>query len=119
MSDPMAKVVLSPIGHVDADTLVVLDASRRIYAGLSREGDYWHLIQPARLEDPRVGDGIRIAGQLVCSCPGGIYRGSCYYVRRAEALEGTTEADQGPTWLPREGLDDPAGAGDLVQASRG
>lgn len=35
-------------GHGDA--LVVLDASRRLYAGLSRDAGYWHVVHPAQVD---------------------------------------------------------------------
>lgn len=79
-------LVYRPIDNVEG-ALVVLDAARRVYAGLNRAGDAWHLIQPARPDDPRVGDGLRRPGELVCCCAGGTFRGTCYRVAEAEAFE--------------------------------
>jgi hypothetical protein len=73
-------------------TLVVVDAHRRTYMGLSRDLSYWHAIRPARIEDPIVGDGKRIAGELLCSCAGGSFGQRCYWTQLAEALE---QGDQG------------------------
>lgn len=113
----------------EGDELVCLDAERRLYAGLSRDRTYWHIIQPLPLEDPRVGDGLRKAGELGCTCPGGVYHGRCYRVGQAEAFEagrlmltpvqargqiGMDEA-AGPDWL----YDAPVGAGEAVEAFRG
>lgn len=69
------------------NTLVVLDAKRRTYAGLARGGDYWHLLRPARLDDPLVGDGKRAVGELLCSCVGAAYGHMCYWTQLATALE--------------------------------
>jgi hypothetical protein len=70
------------------DELVVLDAARRLYAGLSRDGAYWHVVAPA-VEDMVNAENavIRSAGQLTCRCRGGLYRGTCYRVVEAEAFE--------------------------------
>lgn len=83
-----------------AGELVVLDRERRLYAGLNREGTAWHVIQPAQLWDPRVGDGLVVVGQLVCSCQGGTFRGVCYRTKEARAFE-ARQADQAaaPSWL--------------------
>lgn len=95
----MTRFVWSPIS-IPPDALVVLDADRRLYAALSRDGSTYHLIQPARLDDPRVGDGLRQAGQLVCTCQGGTFHGTCYRTKEAERFEGE-QADQAaaPSWL--------------------
>ncbi len=122
----MSGLVYRPIG--DVDDLVVLDATRRTYAGLSTSGDYWHLIQPARPDDPRVGDGLeRRAGELVCTCAGGTYRGTCWRTKEAEAFEAGIPRENAPvpgqvdlaeleaaSWF-----DAPAGAGEAVEAFRG
>lgn len=76
--------------------LVVIDRERRAYAGLSRDGEYYHLIGPAHPLDLRVADGRRQAGQLVCSCQGGMVRGTCYRTLEAEAIEDAAEA---PAWM--------------------
>lgn len=87
--------------HVEAteDALVVLDAERRTYAAVNREGTAYHLIQPARPDDPRVGDGLRSAGELVCTCAGGTFRGFCYRVREAEAFEAGRLPESERTWF--------------------
>lgn len=88
--------------------LVVLDANRRLYAGLSRDGAYWHVVSPA-LEDLVNADGavIRAAGQLTCRCRGGLYRGTCYRVEQAEAFE--AGAGQAAPWAD-------AAPGELTEA---
>lgn len=106
----MKGIAWAPLGHLKTD-LVVLDADRRLYAGLARDGSYYHVVQPARRDDPRVGDGLRRAGQLVCSCNGGMFRGTCYRVEEAERFEAHMD---GPVWL-----ESPAGAGEAVEAFRG
>jgi hypothetical protein len=84
----------------ESGELVVLDRERRLYAGTNRDGTGWHVIQPARPDDPRVGDGLRQAGQLVCTCAGGTFRGTCYRTVEAERFE-AERADHAaaPTWL--------------------
>jgi len=109
----MTGIVWRPIGDV-GNALVVLDATRRTYAALSREGDRYHLISPARLDDPRVGDGKRHAGQLVCTCAGGTIRGTCYRTAEAEAFEAGqranfTAAAADPQWFD-------AAPGELIEA---
>lgn len=95
----MMNVAWSPLS-VQPETLVILDATRRLYAGLNREGTGWHVIQPARLDDPRVGDGLRQAGQLVCTCAGGTFRGTCYRTEQAERFEGQmADQEAAPSWL--------------------
>lgn len=78
---------LLPVG----DELMVLDAGRRLYAGLNRAGDGWHVIAP---------DGT---GVLHCSCPGGTFRASCYRLAQCEAWERGDAARFGsaaePTWF--------------------
>jgi hypothetical protein len=113
----MNGIVHRPIGPVDMN-LVVLDASRRTYAALSRDRAYWHLVHPLPVDlvDPD-GTVVKRVGALTCTCGGGIYRGTCYRVAQAEAFE----AGQGlpdPAWLT-EGFDAPAGAGDRQEAPRG
>jgi hypothetical protein len=118
----MSGIVWAPIGHVPDETLVVLDATTRLYAARSRAGDGWHVVQPVRVDDRRAPDDARVAGQLVCGCPGGVYRGACWALALAEAFEaGRVLPDPEPAWLqePKRGLDNPAGAGELVEAFRG
>lgn len=82
------------------DQLIVFDRERRLYLGLNRAGDAYHVIQPAQLWDPRVGDGKVLAGELVCTCEGGTFRGVCYQTQRAIELE-IAAADQAaaPSWM--------------------
>ena len=125
----MAGLVHAPIGPV-GDSLVVLDAGRRLYAGLSREGEYWHVVQPARAGDPRVTAEPPLAavGDLVCTCRGGVFHGTCYRTDEAKAWERADASGiRRPVWaLPREALEEgtatfdaPVGAGEGVEASRG
>lgn len=80
--------------------LVVYDRERRLYLGLNRAGDAYHVIQPARPWDPRVGDGKVLVGELVCDCEGGTFHGVCYQTQLAVELE-TAEADAAaaPRWM--------------------
>lgn len=107
----MTGLVFRPIGPVGND-LVVLDANRRLYIGLSHDGAAWHSVHPTPI-DLVNGDGatIRTAGQLVCTCKGSAFRGTCWRVKQAEAFE----AGQPGTAF----TDSPWGAGELVEASRG
>jgi hypothetical protein len=76
-------------------TLVVLDEERRLYAGLSRDESYWHVVAPLQLEIlGRDGEVIRAIGQLSCRCKSGVVRGTCYRVVEAEAIEAA-----GPSWM--------------------
>lgn len=74
--------------RTEPENLMVLDAERRLYAALRADGGSYHLVQPAGLDDPRVGDGKLLAGELVCTCPGGIYRGGCWVTKAAAMFEG-------------------------------
>jgi hypothetical protein len=80
------NIVHRPIPD-DHDQLVVLDSRRRLYAALGSKGDSWHVVQPARLDDARVGDGKVVAGELICCCPAGQYGRLCWAVRLALAFE--------------------------------
>lgn len=88
----------------DPDALVVLDATRRVYAGLSRDGGYRHVVSPLQVDVTDVeGEVVRRAGELGCICKGAIYRGGrCYWVESAEAFEAGLP---GPAWMG-----EPAGA---------
>ena len=90
----MSGLVFRPIGPVN-DALVVLDANRRLYAALSHDGAYWHVIQPRD-------------GALACSCAGFAYRGTCWRLEEGRAYEGTVVASA-----------ELVGAGDIVEAFRG
>lgn len=109
-------------------TLWVVSADLRTYLGLSRDGSYLHVIRPARLEDPLVGDGKAVAGELICNCAGASYGRRCYWTQLATALEAShpgfaggysEEPDQDIAWMREPGLDNPAGAGEAVEAFRG
>lgn len=91
----MSGLVFRPIGPV-GDALVVLDAHRRLYAALSHDGAYWHVVSPDE------------GGILGCSCAGARFRGTCWRLEEAKGYEGTVEAS-GKL----------AGAGDIVEAFRG
>lgn len=103
---------------LEPDTLYVASAALRSYLGVSRDGTYVHHVRAARLDDQVVGDGLRHAGELTCDCSGGRFRGSCYWTKRAEALEARTPEKaltvEEPNWF-----DSPAGAGESVEAFRG
>jgi hypothetical protein len=67
--------------------LYVVDERRRVYAALSRDGSYLHLIRPLRDEDYRVRhEGGRI-GALACDCVGFSTHGKCYMASAAIAFE--------------------------------
>jgi hypothetical protein len=107
---------------VAPNPLTVLDAQRRLYVGMARDGSYYHVVQPTQIEvrDPD-GNVIRPVGALVCGCKGATFHGECYRLRQAEAFEAGQDIDP-PAWMglpPLLGLDNPAGAGESVEASRG
>lgn len=80
------NVVHRPI-PAEHDELVVLNAKLRLYAALATDGRSFHVVQPARIDDARVGDGKVAAGDLVCTCPAGQYARICWAVRFAMAVE--------------------------------
>jgi len=83
----MSGLVHRPIGPVGGD-LVVLDATRRLYAGISRDGAYWHVVHPAATDlVNNDGEIVRREGELVCTCKGSAFRGRCYRVEQGEAFE--------------------------------
>lgn len=96
----MTRIAWSPIS-IPADALVVLDGTRRLYAGLSRDESYYHLVQPRQF-DIEDGDGnvVAKAGELECRCRGFLSHGHCYMAAAAIAFEGE-QADQAaaPSWL--------------------
>lgn len=72
------------------------DLERRTFVALNRAGDGYHLVAPADPGDVRVtgrylrADGDvgtpKVAvGDLVCSCKGGLVRGTCYVTEAATA----------------------------------
>lgn len=80
------NIVHRPIPD-DHGQLIVLSARHRLYAALASKGASWHVIQPARLDDARVGDGKVLAGELVCCCPSGQYGRICWATKFAIAFE--------------------------------
>lgn len=74
--------VASLTGHalvpVTPDGLLILDAAARVYAGPSRSGGAWHLIQP---------DGT---GSLACTCPAGTFGRACWRLEQARGFEAGT-----------------------------
>lgn len=124
----MNGIVHAPIGDVGS-ALAVVDASRRLYVGLSHDGSYWHVVSPYVPDHP---DGETY--ELTCTCAGGRYHGRCWRLDQAVAFEAGNASAAAlpfsrPDWLgpdPRAELlagrasfDAPAGAGELVEASRG
>lgn len=96
----MTRVTWAPI-KVEPETLAVLDAGRRLYVGLSRDGSYYHVITPTHFDLTDQDDVvIRPAGTLECRCRGFQAHGHCYQTAAAIAFEGQ-QADQAaaPTWL--------------------
>jgi hypothetical protein len=79
--------ILAPI-TVASDRLHILSVEHRLYVGLARDGSYLHVIAPRRA-DVQDADGIVVhaIGELACNCAGGIFHGSCYRLRQAEAYE--------------------------------
>ena len=79
--------ILAPI-TVASDRLHILSTEHRLYVGLARDGSYLHVISPSRA-DVQDADGIVVhaIGELACNCAGGIFHGSCYRLRQAEAYE--------------------------------
>ena len=96
----MIRIVHAPIA-AEPETLMVVDASRRLYVGLSRDASYFHLVQPRQF-DIEDGDGnvVARAGELECRCRGFLSHGHCYMATAAVAFEGEA-ADQAaaPSWL--------------------
>jgi hypothetical protein len=104
------------------------DPARRTWLALNRAGDAFHIVTPTPDDAQLITDGLRHKGQLSCSCAGGRYRGTCYVTVACEAIESTGPAAQPsgaevrherltegePTWF-----DNPAGAGESVEAFRG
>lgn len=83
----MTAVAYSHVS-IEPDTLLVVDAARRSYLGLSRDGKYLHHVRPARKDDPTVGDGLVREGDLTCDCAAGRFgHHECYWTKRAMELE--------------------------------
>lgn len=93
---------MTRIAHVGLDdlddALIVLSAKRRAYAGVSRDGSYFHLISPNQVEvtNPETGEVLRRVDDLVCNCKGFTFHGHCYRASQALALEAGDAA--GPVW---------------------
>lgn len=128
----MTRVV--HVGYeLQTEQLVIVSARLRIYAALSRDGTYAHLIRPARSTDLRVVEGRARVGDLMCDCIGSATHGRCYQQMNAEAFERADHEALGrPDWAdpdPRDAIaagvatfdapDEPAGAGYGVEAGRG
>lgn len=80
--------------------LRVVDAVLRVYAGVSRDATYLHLIRPLRESDFRVREGQSAIGDLMCDCIGAQSHGSCYRLKEAIALEAATaDVEAAPSWL--------------------
>lgn len=82
----------------DFDQLVVLSSQHRLYAARRAKGNGFHVVQPAQLDDPRVGDGKVAAGSLICVCPAGAFGRICWAARLAIAFEQSTPIERIP-WL--------------------
>jgi hypothetical protein len=94
------NVVHRPI-PAEHEELVVLNTRLRLYAALASDGRSFHVIQPARIDDARVGDGKVIAGDLVCTCPAGQYARVCWATKLAQAFErGIPVAERDADQLP-------------------
>lgn len=74
--------------HIDPVRLTVLSATFRLYVGPSRDGTYLHVISPRQVDVADV-DGVVVhrAGDLACTCRGGVYHGACYRLEEAQAVE--------------------------------
>jgi hypothetical protein len=71
------------------------DPARRTWLALSKDGARYHFVHPIEAGDFRVRDELRRVGELTCECEGGRFRGSCYVVAAAEAIEKPVER----TWF--------------------
>jgi hypothetical protein len=129
MNVVVTRIVHVPI-EVPPETLVVLDAPRRLYVGLSRDGSYYHVLQPTQFDlvDHDTDEVLRPAGTLACTCRGFTSHGHCYQATAAIAHEdreampaALREANSAEVRHERltYGLDNPAGAGEAVEAARG
>lgn len=89
----MTRIVHVGLDDLD-DSLIVLSARRRAYAGLSRDAAYVHVVHPASV-DLVDGNGavIRREGELTCTCKGARFRGECYRVHQALAWEAQQAGD--------------------------
>lgn len=115
---PVGGLVFASIA-AQTGALIILDAGRRLYAGISRGDDYWHVVSPSQVDQIDLdGNVVRAAGFLACICKGFIFHGRCYRSEQAEAFE-AGQADQAamPRWAGD--YDAPVGAGESVEASRG
>lgn len=82
-------------GPVDRDIdalhgqeLVVASKRFRVYLGLSRAGDYVHVISPRQVEVTDVDGNVVVeVGELACACKGFTFHGHCYRANQAIAFE--------------------------------
>lgn len=98
------------------------DPARQTFLAVNRAGDGYHVVTPAEPDDVRVtghplDDGSMsepkvAAGDLVCSCKGGRFHGSCYVVEaaRQRLTIDFTPVGAAAGW---------EGAGAAVEAARG
>jgi hypothetical protein len=95
----VTRIAWLPIA-VEPETLVVLDAAHRLYAGLSRDESYYHVVQPTQFDlvDHNTDEILRPAGTLVCTCRGFQSHGYCYQAAAAIAFEGA-KPDPLPAFL--------------------
>lgn len=83
----MRGPVFSPI-HVGSAQLHILSHQFRLYVGLSRGGEYLHVIAPRQTESfDADGNVVQPAGALACNCKGGVWHGDCWRLRQAIAYE--------------------------------
>jgi hypothetical protein len=87
--------------------LVILDAGRRLYVGLSHDKSYWHVVSPSQIDDA-----------LTCTCKGWAFHRTCYRLDEAAAFELGQLTAPAPDWMQPD-YDAPVGAGESVEASRG
>jgi len=107
----MTRLIVSPI-EVPPDALVCVDLERRVYLGLSRDGDYLHLVHPRGFEQlGEDGEVVGLATDLVCTCRGSIFQGKCYQTERAVAIEAELDAPPTPAEVAWFGAGVEAGRG--------
>jgi hypothetical protein len=92
MGSPAADLVRAE--KIASVTFAFEDLERRTFVALNKAADGYHLVAPADPGDVRVtgrylradgdvGEPKVTAGELVCSCKGGLVRGSCYVTEAA------------------------------------
>lgn len=88
--------------EVTAGSLHLLDPERRTYMIRRRTAEAWHLIAPADAEHPLVLDPDKpvVTGDLICTCPGGRFRGRCWALTVAGIHETRSRPDAEPvSWF--------------------